>query len=760
MPRPLAGYSFRLKRDRDMKVAEIPWKRLPADFRGIVETQLAADESPLSWFELDLNNNLRYARGLLVLTNRRLLAVDSAEMDGRNAPEGLSLQSFPLTTIQNMRVKEQTGLGILEICDTENLPKEWRFTIGRASLAHHFVSRFEQLRQGKPASGDLAAELSKTADSNGKTSKDKSELGALCRLAGFALPHKWILLLGFSLMVVGTIASLIPPYLTKPLIDNVLVPASKDLDSISFSQVWWFLLGFVGASILTWLLSWGRTRVMAWMSERIAADLRDRTYEHLQKLSLEFFGGKRTGDLMARVSTDTDRICLFLSVSVLDFANDILSLALTAVILLSIDPSLALATLLPLPLIFFLAYRVRRRLHRGFALASRAWGEMTSVLADAISGIRVVKAFAQERREINRFRMANHRVFQTNCSVNALWSFFEPIVSFFSSLGLAVVWGYGAWRIFQHDLTIGGLNLFVVYIARFYGRMDGVSRIVVAMQRAGASAQRIFSILDREPSVPEPMQPIHPRRLEGRIEFRNVEFRYGSRPVLQDMNLIVEPGEMIGLVGPSGAGKTTTVNLICRFYDVSKGEILVDGVDIRSYPVEEYRSCIGIVLQEPFLFYGTIADNIAYGKPEASRSQIIAAAQAANAHDFILHLPNGYDTLVSERGQSLSGGERQRISIARALLIDPRLLILDEATSSVDTDAEREIQSALENLTRGRTTIVIAHRLSTLRRSNRLVMIDRGRVVEVGPHSQLMKQGGTYARLYQAQFDMTVDHGD
>ena len=238
---------------------------------------------------------------------------------------------------------------------------------------------------------------------------------------------------------------------------------------------------------------------------------------------------------------------------------------------------------------------------------------------------------------------------------------------------------------FQHDLTVGDLTIFVGYISRFYGRMDSMSRMVAAVQRAGASAQRIFAILDRVPSVAEPTRPVHPGRLRGEVEFRGVGFRYGARPVLEDVNLTVRPGEMIGLVGPSGAGKTTIVNLVCRFYDVSEGAILVDGVDIRSFPLAEYRRHVGIVLQEPFLFYGTIAENIAYGRPEASRPEIIAAARAARAHEFILRLPDGYDSLVGERGQFLSGGERQRISIARALLIDPRILILDEATSSVDT---------------------------------------------------------------------------
>jgi ATP-binding cassette subfamily B protein len=384
---------------------------------------------------------------------------------------------------------------------------------------------------------------------------------------------------------------------------------------------------------------------------------------------------------------------------------------------------------------------------------------MTSVLADTIPGIRVVKAFAQERREVERFRQANDRVLQANDRVNTQWAFFGPIVALLTSFGLALVWGCGSWRIFQRHLEVGGLVAFVGFISRFYGRLDSMSRMVSATQRAGASAQRIFAILDRIPSVAEPVRPVHPGRLNGTVEFREVGFHYGARPVLRDVSLKVQPGEMIGLVGPSGAGKTTIVNLVCRFYDVTEGALLVDGTDIRSFPIEEYRRHIGIVLQEPFLFYGTIAENIAYGRPNASHEEIISAARAARAHDFILRLPDGYDSLVGERGQFLSGGERQRISIARALLIDPRILILDEATSSVDTETEREIQLALENLVKGRTTIAIAHRLSTLRRADRLVVIERGRVTEVGHHSELVDKGGTYSRLYHAQYELSQGKG-
>jgi ATP-binding cassette subfamily B protein len=283
-----------------------------------------------------------------------------------------------------------------------------------------------------------------------------------------------------------------------------------------------------------------------------------------------------------------------------------------------------------------------------------------------------------------------------------------------------------------------------------------MSRMVQATQRAATSATRLFEILDRQPKVAEPVSPVKIDRLRGEIELRHVEFRHGNRPILHDLNLRIKPGEMIGLVGPSGAGKTTVVNLVCRFYDPAEGAILVDGVDIRSYAVADYRRHIGLVLQEPFLFFGSVAENIAYGRPDATPQQVIDAARAARCHEFILRLPDGYDSLVGERGQSLSGGERQRISIARALLIDPRILILDEATSSVDTEVEREIQEALDNLIRGRTTIAIAHRLSTLRKADRLVVLERGRIAEIGGHQELLRKPGAYARLHRAQVELTM----
>jgi ATP-binding cassette subfamily B protein len=426
-------------------------------------------------------------------------------------------------------------------------------------------------------------------------------------------------------------------------------------------------------------------------------------------------------------------------------------ITMTAAILVSIDPLLALVTLAPLPFIVWMIHVVRDKLRFGFEKIDRIWSEVTNILADTIPGIRVVKAFAQEERELKRFVDSNKHNLQINDRVNRVWGLFSPTVTLLTETGLLVVWGFGIWQVAHQKVTVGVLIAFLAYIGRFYIRLDSMSRIVSHTQKAAAGAKRIFDILDHISSVPEPINPAPLGLVKGRISMRGVGFRYGNRAVSKGIDLDIAPGEMIGLVGHSGSGKSTLVNLICRFYDVSAGSIALDGRDIRSIGIADYRKRIGLVLQEPFLFFGTIAENIAYGKSDATREEIIDAARAAHAHEFILRLPLGYDSLVGERGQSLSGGERQRISIARALLINPSILILDEATSSVDTTTEKEIQRALDNLVKGRTTIAIAHRLSTLRKADRLVVLDKGEIVEIGPHDELMDQQGAYYSLYQAQ---------
>ena len=728
---------------------------LPDAWRSEIESQLSADENVVAWLEVDLDASLHFASGLLVATDRRLLA---------HIAGTAQWQSWPYRTNLRLTHQDHAGVGTLELCDDASRLAIWRYTLVHNVSALRLIRQFD-LQRDAFAAGKALVPAEEAICPSCKTplppDEDECPICArelhtppstwtLFRLWRFAHPYRGQLLSGFLLMLGATAATLVSPYLYMPLMDKVLIPFQNG-HRIEAGTVTLYLGGLAAAALVSWGLGWAKTYILALVSERIAADLRTTTYEHLLQLSLEYFGGKRTGDLMARIGSETDRISVFLSLHALDFITDVLMIAMTSLILFSINPWLALVTLLPLPFIAWLIHVVRDRLRTGFEKIDRVWGEVTNVLADTIPGIRVVKAFAQERREALRFRDANRHNLAINDRLNKTWSLFTPTVQMLTEVGLLVVWAFGIWQVSRSDITVGTLTAFLAYIGRFYGRLDSMSRIVSVTQKAAAGAKRIFDILDHVSNVPEPTKPVHLERISGEIELSDVGFRYGNRSVIRDLSLKIEPGEMIGLVGHSGSGKSTLVNLICRFYDVSEGAVRVDGVDTRSLPVAEYRRHIGLVLQEPFLFFGTIADNIAYGKPDATRAEIIAAARAAHAHEFILRLPQGYDSLVGERGQGLSGGERQRISIARALLVDPRILILDEATSSVDTETEKEIQKALDNLVRGRTTIAIAHRLSTLRKADRLVVMDRGQIVEVGPHDELMEQNGAYRRLYEAQ---------
>jgi ATP-binding cassette subfamily B protein len=742
----------------------LPTNDIPMEWRAEVQAQLQREEIVLAVLEVDLDTRLFFVNSLVLATNQRLLS--------RAGP--LEWQSWPYQSGFKLTHHDHAGVGHLSLLSDQGLLGSWRFTLGRNLQAIRLQDQFQtQLQSHVTGLAPVVAEGHRCPSCKAPLAPDQEECPictkvmhtppstwTLFRLWRFAKPYKGQLLLGFCLTLLGTAASLVPPYLAMPLMDEVLIPFQNG-QHIDPMLVALYLSGLFGSAFLAWGLSWAKTYVLALVSERIGADLRTTTYDHLLRMSLEYFGGKRTGDLMSRIGSESDRICVFLSLHLLDFATDVLMLLMTAAILFSINPWLALATLVPLPFIVWMIHSVRFKLQTGFEKIDRVWSEVTSVLADTIPGVRVVKAFAQEKRESARFREANKHNLAVNDKLNKIWSLFSPSVSFVTELGLLVVWGFGIYLVAQGDITVGVLTAFVAYISRFYGRLDSMSRIVSVTEKSASAAKRIFDILDHVSSVPEPIKPVPLGTVNGRIELTDVSFRYGNREVNRGINLSIAPGEMIGLVGHSGSGKSTLVNLICRFYDVSEGSIKVDGVDVRSYAVADYRRNIGLVLQEPFLFFGTIAENIAYGKPGASREEIIESARAAHAHEFILRLPQGYDSMVGERGQGLSGGERQRISIARALLIDPRILILDEATSSVDSETEKEIQKALENLVKGRTTIAIAHRLSTLHRADRLVVLDRGQVVEIGTHDDLMAREGAYFNLYQAQArNMDVDMDD
>ncbi len=594
-----------------------------------------------------------------------------------------------------------------------------------------------------------------------------SKARAVFRIFRYARPYRGLLVIAAGLMLASTILALAPPYLTRILVDRVLdqrpgLRPPSGLEALLASGGPRTTLGLVVLSLVitqaaNTALQVFRRRLAGILGAAIGRDVRADMFQHLQRLSLGFYDKRQVGQVMSRVQGDSQQLQIFLVDGAQFILVNALQLIAISVALFLMNWRLALLVVIPAPFVLWASAVLWRRL---FSMFHRFWQrsqQLSAMLNDSLSGIRVVRAFAQETREVERFGVRNQEVFEGLRGTETAIATTFPILAFLTTSGSFLVWYVGGQQIVGHQgITLGTLMAFLGYLAMFYGPMEVLSRVSDWASRSLSAAERIFEILDSEPEVPEPTEPVALDCIQGRVEFRDVTFGYDRyKPVLKDVNLAVEPGEMIALVGHTGAGKSTTINLICRFYDVNEGAILIDGVDVRKLRSHDIRSQIGIVPQEPFLFSGSIAENIAYSRTDATIEEIMAAACAANCHDFIMRMPDGYDTQVGERGQSLSGGERQRIMIARAILRDPRILILDEATSSVDTETETQIQEALARLVKGRTTFAIAHRLSTLRHADRLVVLDKGCVAEIGTHDELMEKRGPYQRLVEMQTELS-----
>ncbi len=586
------------------------------------------------------------------------------------------------------------------------------------------------------------------------------ESRVILRLLGYLLPYRRQLALGLSAAAVITFLSLIPPYIAGYLIDKVVRPAQDGrLPREKAAGLAWIAVTAMAALYLVrQAAAHVRLRYMAVLGEWVARDLRAELYEHIQRLSLSFFSRKKTGSLITRVTADTDRLWEFIAFGVVDVSLSMVMLLGLGTVLLTLDWRLGLVMTVPVPLFCWMIYRNGVSLEGMFIRGWRKWSRVTDLLSDTIPGIRVVKAFNQETREIDRFVGRNDDVTLEFNRIHQSWTTFWPLLMLAVHGTTVLVWALALPRLLgnAHPLSAGVFVSFLLYTTMFVAPIEVIGQMARTVNRATSSAHRVFEVLDSEPEVRDAPEPTRLTPVKGRVSFNNVTFAYdGVRQILRGISFDVEPGELIGLVGPSGGGKSTVVNLIARFYDVTGGSIHIDGVDVRELEIGHYREQLGMVLQDPYLFHGTVMDNIRYAMPSAPFGEVIAAAKAANAHDFICKLGQGYDTVVGERGHTLSGGERQRISIARAILHDPRILILDEATSSVDTETERAIQEALDRLIAGRTVFAIAHRLSTLRRASRLFVIRHGRLEEAGTHSELLaNEDGVYRRLYELQLQL------
>jgi ATP-binding cassette, subfamily B, multidrug efflux pump len=572
------------------------------------------------------------------------------------------------------------------------------------------------------------------------------DLRIIARLMVFLRPYWRSMVVAFLLMVVSSVLGLIVPYLTKVAVDDYIANGNlAGLDQIALITACVFVALYASTA--------GQQYILSKTGQDVLGDMRMALVEHLQRLHLGYHDTHIIGVTISRVFSDVGVINDLLSQGLISVMSDLLTLVGIIIVMISMSPRLALLTFCVIPLMILATVIYARYAKRAYRLMRATVAEVIGDLAEDLAGMRVIQAFAQEGTTQERFEEVNLANRDAHVNATSLSFVFMPAVQFLSMLATAVVLWFGGRFVASGTLTLGVIIAFLAYVTRFFQPIQELSQLYTTMQSAMAGGERVLQLLNTESAVPDKPDATEMKEIRGHVELRDVDFAYREEePVLMDINLTIEPGETVALVGPTGAGKTSISNLIARFYDVSDGAVLIDGVDVRDVKQQSLRQQMGIVPQDPFLFSGTIADNIRFGVPEASDEAVVEAARLANAHDFIMRTPDGYETEIQEGGVNFSLGERQLLCIARAVLADPRILILDEATSSVDTMTEALIQDALDRLLAGRTAVVIAHRLSTIRKADTICVIDEGRIVELGTHEALLLQDGLYRELYERQF--------
>ncbi len=589
--------------------------------------------------------------------------------------------------------------------------------------------------------------------------KPKNKRQAFLRLVDYLKPYKWRLALGIGANFTMALVSVLPGLIVGRMLTDKVILAHGALGP-RYRLLVLSILSLTAVHATSALLTWLRAYVMHVLGEQVILDIRKQVYSHLQSLSVSYFDNRQTGEIMSRVTNDSEVVEEFINHVADTVICDSITLVYICVVMFATSPKLAIIAIIPMLPLFFLARRFSRRVRPIYRAVRETLAEINAKMQENLSGIRVIKAFAREDYEYGNFKADVEDYYDRRVKAIGMWSRFFPSVGMLVTMGTVAVWLVGALDVMAGRTTMGTLVMFTMYMGLYTGPVRSLAQVNDSIQRSLAAAERIFEIVDEEPQIQDAEDAIELPRVQGRVEFDHVDFSYGGEEeVLTDICIKAEPGQIVALVGRSGAGKTSIVNLIPRFYDPRAGRILIDGFDVKYVKQQSLRSQIAMVLQDTFLFNGTVKDNIRYGKLDATDEEIVEAARAANAAEFIEQMPNGYETEIGERGIKLSGGQKQRLAIARAILADPRILILDEATSSVDSESEYLIHRAMDRLMEGRTTFVIAHRLSTVKHADQIITLEKGQVSEVGDHKTLVENEGVYSQMYAMQFRLDEEIG-